>query len=58
MVVAGFTVGSVRRRLKGLIERAISRMCSGVVPQHPPTHEAPKFTNRLAYSVKYSGEQK
>ena len=39
----------VRRRLSGLIGRAISRICSGVVPQQPPTADAPRSTKRLAY---------
>ena len=36
----------------------ISRMCSGVVPQHPPTSRTPFATNRLAYDAMYSGEHK
>ncbi len=31
------------------------RMCSGVVPQHPPTMCAPVCANRTAYSAIYSG---
>ena len=29
---------------RGLTERARSAMCSGVVPQQPPTPRAPRFT--------------
>ncbi len=31
-------------------------MCSGVVPQQPPTKRAPASTRRLAYSPVYSGD--
>jgi hypothetical protein len=34
------------------------RMCSGVVPQHPPTKRTPLLMNRLAYDAMYSGEHK
>ena len=39
-----FAAGTTRGRLSGLIARAISRMCSGVVPQQPPTAETPRAT--------------
>ncbi len=48
----------VRARLSGLTARTISRICSGVVPQQPPTADAPRSTYRLAYVARYSGEQK
>jgi hypothetical protein len=34
---------------------AIALMCSGVVPQQPPTNRAPASTMRLAYVPMYSG---
>ncbi len=36
----------------------ICRMCSGVVPQHPPTSRTPFATNRRAYDAMYSGEHR
>src|SRR5262245_60735718 len=35
---------------------AICLMCSGVVPQQPPTNFAPAWIKRLAYLAMYSGE--
>ena len=45
-------------RTSGRTAVTTSRMCCGVVPQQPPTAEAPNATNRLAYSARYSGEQR
>ena len=37
---------------------AICRICSGVVPQHPPTKRTPEAMKRRAYDAMYSGEQR
>src|SRR5882724_8490276 len=36
----------------------ISLICSGVVPQQPPTRFTPAATNFLAYLAMYPGEQR
>ena len=36
----------------------ICRMCSGVVPQQPPTSRTPLAMKRRAYDAMYSGEQR
>ena len=36
----------------------ICRMCSGVVPQQPPTRRTPASMKRRAYDAMYSGEQR
>ena len=36
----------------------ICRMCSGVVPQQPPTRRTPVLMKRRAYDAMYSGEQR
>ena len=36
----------------------IWRMCSGVVPQHPPTRRTPFALNRRAYDAMYSGDDR
>jgi hypothetical protein len=33
-------------------------MCSGVVPQHPPTSRTPRVTKRRAYEDMYSGDER
>jgi hypothetical protein len=33
-------------------------MCSGVVPQQPPTIRTPRATNRRAYDAMYSGDER
>ena len=34
------------------------RMCSGVVPQQPPTSRTPLLMKRRAYDAMYSGEHR
>ena len=38
-----------------MISLRISRMCRGVVPQHPPTMRTPDWIMRLAYLAMYFG---
>jgi len=52
---------SAARPTAGAIPRTaalIWRMCSGVVPQQPPTTRTLCMMNRLAYDAMYSGEQR
>ena len=48
--------GARDRRRRPLDRALIWRMCSGVVPQQPPTRRTPLAMKRRAYDAMYSGE--
>ena len=62
------TVPAAEAPLAGTVTRAAGvsertavlmwRMCSGVVPQQPPTRRTPLLMKRRAYDAMYSGEQR
>ena len=56
-VAPGCTVAFDPRRGER-IAILIWRMCSGVVPQQPPTRLTPSSVNRRAYDAMYSGEHR
>ena len=47
-----------RRGASARTASLICRMCSGVVPQQPPTSRTPLLMKRRAYDAMYSGEQR